>query len=88
MTCSEATAAEVDEEVKNMLKECYDKAKSILSEHKDVLCALADYLYEKETLTGKEFVKIFEDITGQTLGSHFSDEINEDNIQLSTINNK
>ena len=81
LTCSEATAAEVDEEVKNMLRDCYDKAKNILSEHKDVLCALADYLYEKETLTGKEFVKIFEEITGQTLGSHYGEDTNESNIQ-------
>ncbi|MEE3467428.1 MAG: ATP-dependent zinc metalloprotease FtsH [Eubacterium sp.] len=62
--CGEQTEAEVDEEVKNILKKCHDKAKSIIEENKDVLEKLAEHLIEKETITGKEFVEIFEEETG------------------------
>ena len=58
MNCSDATAAEVDEEVKELLKRAYDEAKRILSENRDILDKIAEYLYEKETITGAEFMNI------------------------------
>ncbi len=64
LNCAEATAAEVDEEVNSMLKEAYAKAKELLSENRDVLDKIAAYLIEKETITGKEFMKIFRECKG------------------------
>ncbi len=59
LNCSEATSALIDNEIKNMLKKCYDKAKGILTENRRVLDAIASHLFEKETITGKEFMEIF-----------------------------
>ena len=59
MNCSEQTAAEVDQEVIAILKESYEKAKELLSENRELMDKLADFLIEKETITGKEFMEIF-----------------------------
>ncbi|MBO7356060.1 MAG: ATP-dependent zinc metalloprotease FtsH [Lachnospiraceae bacterium] len=59
LNCSDQTAAAIDEEVVAMLKKAYDKAKELLSENRDLMDKLAGYLIEKETITGKEFMKIF-----------------------------
>ncbi len=59
LNCSDATAAEVDAEVVEMLKESYDKALSMLGENRALMDKLADYLIEKETITGKEFMQIY-----------------------------
>ncbi len=67
MNCGDRTESEVDQEVMALLKECYDKAYQIVEEHKEVLHKLAAYLVERETITGKEFVKIFEEETGIVL---------------------
>lgn len=64
MNCGDATESEVDREVMKLLKECYDKACKLIEAHKDVLHKLAGHLVERETITGKEFVKIFEEETG------------------------
>jgi cell division protease FtsH len=64
LNCSEVTAAAIDEEVMKIMKECYDKAKGFLEENKDVMDRLAEFLYEKETITGKEFMKIFREMKG------------------------
>ena len=53
MNCGDATAAEVDAEVMKMLKEAYEEAKSLLSENRDVMDKIAEFLIEKETNTGK-----------------------------------
>lgn len=58
MNCGEATAAEIDNEVMRMLKEAYAEAKRLLSENRDALDQIADFLIEKETITGKEFMEI------------------------------
>lgn len=58
-TCSDITVSQVDEEVKKLLQECYDSAKNILLENKEVLEQLADYLYERETITGEDFEEVF-----------------------------
>jgi cell division protease FtsH len=57
----------VDDEVKKILNECYDKAVEIIENNRDVLKKLAEYLIDKETITGKEFVQIFEEETGRKL---------------------
>ena len=58
-TCSYRTVADLDTEVMNLLKECYEEAKKMISENRDVMDVLAAHLLEKETITGKEFMKIF-----------------------------
>ncbi len=59
MNCSDVTAAEVDSEVMRILKECYEKALELLSGNRSVMDKIAEYLIEKETITGKEFMKIY-----------------------------
>lgn len=64
MNCGEATAAEIDQEVMQMLKVSYEEAKRLLSENRDALDKIADFLIEKETITGKEFMEIFRKVQG------------------------
>ena len=65
MNCGDATAAQVDEEVKKLLASCYDRAKELLSQNRDVLDAIASYLREKETITGKQFMDIYNQVKGK-----------------------
>lgn len=58
LACSENTQAEIDRKVISLIKEQYEKAKKILNENRDKLDELAKYLYDKETVTGKEFMDI------------------------------
>lgn len=62
LNCSDQTAAQVDEEVKKLLAECYDRAKQIIREHLDSMDKIAQFLIEKETITGKEFMKIYREV--------------------------
>ncbi len=64
MNCADVTAAQVDEEVMKILKDCYKEAKRLLKENRSVMDRLADFLIQKETITGKEFMKIFREIKG------------------------
>ena len=64
MNCAEATASQVDDEVMKMLKEAYEEAKNLLSENRDVMDKIAEFLIERETITGKEFMKIFREAKG------------------------
>ena len=64
LNCSDVTAAAVDEEVKDMLKESYEQALELLRENREVMDKLAEFLIEKETITGKEFMKIFRQAKG------------------------
>ncbi len=64
MNCSDVTAAAVDEEVMKILKDCYKEAKKLLKENRELMDKLAGYLIEKETITGKEFMKIFREEKG------------------------
>ena len=64
LNCSDRTAAEVDDEVKLVLKDAYAKVKEMLAENRDVLDKVADFLIEKETITGKEFMQIFNEVKG------------------------
>lgn len=62
--CGQATASEIDKEVMRMLKDAYEEAKTLLSEHRPSLDKIADFLIEKETITGKEFMEIFHEVEG------------------------
>lgn len=62
--CGEATSSEIDKEVMKMLKAAYEEAKRLLKENRDALDKIAAYLIEKETITGKEFMKIFREVKG------------------------
>ena len=64
LNCGDATAAEIDEEVMKMLKSAYAEAKHLLSENREALDRIAAFLIEKETITGKEFMKIFREVKG------------------------
>ncbi|MGN0332211.1 MAG: ATP-dependent zinc metalloprotease FtsH [Lachnospiraceae bacterium] len=64
MNCGEETASEIDKEVMKMLKESYEEAKRLLTEHRQSLDKIADFLIEKETITGKEFMEIFHEVEG------------------------
>jgi len=62
LNCSDVTAAQIDTEVKELLQKCYEEAKSLLAANRDVLDKIADFLYEEETITGKQFMEIFNDV--------------------------
>ena len=64
MNCGEATAGEIDQEVMQMLKAAYDEAKRLLTENREALDKIADFLIKKETITGKEFMEIFREVQG------------------------
>ena len=64
MNCGEATASEIDEEVMRMLKAAYAEAKRLLAENREALDKIAAFLIERETITGKEFMKIFREVKG------------------------
>lgn len=59
LNCSDKTATEIEEEVKVLLKEKYEAAKQLIQENRDKLDKIAEFLYDKETITGKEFMEIF-----------------------------
>ena len=83
MNCGDATAAEVDTEVMKILKKSYEEAKRLLSENREVMDKIADFLIQKETITGKEFMKIFREVKGLP---DPSDTQNSDDAQRVTAN--
>ena len=64
LNCGDATAAEIDREVMKVLKDAYEAAKALLNDNRDAMDQIADFLIEKETITGKEFMKIFRRVKG------------------------
>lgn len=64
LNCGDSTATEIDHEVMKLLKKSYDEAKRLLSENRDVMDKIAEFLIQKETITGKEFMKIFHEAKG------------------------
>ena len=59
LNCSDNTAADIDNEVMKLLKDSYKEAKRLLKDNRKLMDTLAEFLIEKETITGKEFMKIF-----------------------------
>lgn len=64
LNCGDATAAEIDQEVMKILRECYEKAEALLGDNREVLDKIAEFLFEKETITGKEFMDIYREVKG------------------------
>lgn len=64
LNCGDATEAEIDQEVMRILRECYEKAKEFLAGDREALDQLAEFLIQHETITGKEFMKIFRKVKG------------------------
>lgn len=62
LNCSDITAGDIDKEVIKVLDNCYKKAKELLTENKNILDAIAQYLYDNETITGKQFMEIYNNI--------------------------
>ncbi len=67
MNCGEETVAEIDRELRTMMKDCYARAKELLSDNQEVLKEIAEYLCEKESITGKEFLEIYNRLTGKNI---------------------
>ena len=97
LNCSDETAAMIDDEVKELLKECFAEAKKLLSENRDVLDEIAKYLYEKETITGKQFMEFYRKVKGipepvdtshMTISEKVAESVsfNEDGSYSSTVN--
>ena len=80
LNCSDVTAAAVDEEVRKILESSYQEAKRILSENMDAMDVIADFLIKQETITGKEFMKMFNDVRAQRDGGQalLTDQQTED----------
>ncbi len=90
LNCADNTASEVDKEVIRVLNECYERAKSLISEHREELDAIADYLYEKETITGKQFMEIFRQFNPEeTTKNEINDAVKDVNSSIKTteVNN-
>ena len=68
LNCSDETAADVDSEVMRILKASYVEAKRLLAENRDCLDRIAEFLIEKETITGKEFMEIFRKVKEEADG--------------------
>lgn len=64
LNCGEETAGQIDQEVMRILKESYDEATRLLLENREILDKISQQLYENETITGKEFMKIFRELKG------------------------
>ena len=64
LICGEETAAQIDQEVLSIINSSYDEAYRMLEENREVLDKISGYLYEHETITGKEFMKIFRELKG------------------------
>ena len=95
LNCADETAAKIDEEVAKRMKEYYDRAVNIIRENRDALDKIAEYLIEKETITGKEFIRMYREIKGlpepeekKEEGSDKGDEIKQEtaveNIKINT----
>ena len=81
LNCADATAAQIDQVVKETLKKCYEQAKQMLSENREGMEHLAEFLIKEETITGKEFMEIFHkyrlEQMERQVGMDVSDNTNE-----------
>ena len=95
LNCADETAAKIDKEVAKRMKEYYDRAVNIIRENRDALDKIAEYLIEKETITGKEFIRMYREIKGlpepeekKEEGSDKEEEIKQEtaveNIKINT----
>jgi len=96
MDCSDMTAAGIDEEVRKIIADCYEEAKRLLLENKELMDELAQFLLEKESITGKEFMSIFNRAKGlpedngitkdeeetDSVEEELNDTVSEDNSEV------
>ena len=73
LNCGEETASQIDEEVMKMLRAAYEKSKELLRGHREALDKIAAYLIERETITGKEFMQILEQVEGEDVWKKTTD---------------
>ncbi len=95
LNCSDNTAGDIDNEVMKILKDSYKEAKKLLKENRELMDKLAEFLIEKETITGKEFMKIFREEKGipepeekkenQDVISKGSEEKENDTMEVETV---
>ena len=83
--CGPETAAEIDKEVMKMLKDAYAEAKRLLSEHRTSLDKISDFLIQKETITGQEFMEIFHEVEG--ISSEDKEGKTAERIAMTPVNN-
>ncbi|MBQ3911548.1 MAG: AAA family ATPase, partial [Lachnospiraceae bacterium] len=77
MNCGQETASDIDREVMDLLRSCYDKAKELLGANRDILDKIAEYLAENETITGKQFIELYDKVLaerGSDAGAEASEE--------------
>ncbi len=82
LNCGEETASKIDKEVMGILQESYAQAKRLLSANRGILDEIAEYLYEHETITGKEFMDIFRRLKGLPAEEHKSEREKETHINF------
>ncbi len=75
MHCADRTAAQIDDVVKEMLREAYAQAKELLGQNLDALHKIAAYLIQKETITGKEFMDIYRQVLKEREGGSAEDGV-------------
>ena len=80
LICGENTASQIDDEVLSIINSSYAEAMKLLDENREILDSISDYLYEKETITGKEFMKMFRDMKGLP-------DLDEENKEQETAQN-
>ena len=85
LNCADETAAKIDEEVARLMKEFYDRAVNIIKENREVLDKIAEYLIEKETITGKEFITMYREIKGLP---NPDEKQEEETVESETVTNK
>jgi len=87
--CADRTAAQIDDVVKEMLREAYAQAKELLSQKLDALHKIAAYLIQKETITGKEFMDIYRQVLkereGEAAREEAAESASESNVEEKTI---
>jgi len=87
--CADRTAAQIDDVVKEMLREAYAQAKELLSQNLDALHKIAAYLIQKETITGKEFMDIYRQVLkereGEAAREEAAESASESNVEEKTI---
>jgi cell division protease FtsH len=84
LNCGDQTAAEIDHEVMELLKECYEKAKELLSGNRDIMDRIAEYLSEKETITGKQFMDIYNEVIAARNGGNVEASTEEGSEEAET----
>ena len=85
LICGENTASQIDDEVLSIINSSYAEAMKLLDENREILDSISDYLYEKETITGKEFMKMFRDMKG--LPDPDEDQAGENNEEQEATQN-